>query len=153
MKELLPQLIDALAPLLIAVTTFVFARLGVLISSRVKSEQLRTIGLHLNSAASDVVLELEQNAVARLRSASKDGRIDQAEIADLKSVALDNLKRYLGERGKADALKAFGFKSEEELEDLLRAKLEAEVAKMKAAVQSRAAQVVNVSTIRSTSDG
>ncbi len=56
------------------------------------------------------------------------------------------LKSYLGTRGKADALKVFGFKNEEELEDLLRAKLEAEVAKMKTAIRDRAASVVNVST-------
>ena len=142
MKELLPQIIDLLAPLLLAITTFVFARLGVLISSKVKSERLRTIGLHLNAAASDVVLELEQNAVSRLRDASDDGRIAPEEVADLKRDALANLTRYLGTRGKADALKAFGFKNEEELEDLLRAKLEAEVAKMKTAVKERATRML-----------
>lgn len=142
MKELLPQVVDTLAPLLLAITTFVFSRLGLLIADKVKSERLRTIGLHLNATASDVVLELEQNAVARMREASTDGRIDPSEIADLKRDALNNLKRYLGTRGKADALKAFGFKNEEELEDLLRAKLEAEVAKMKTAVKERTTRML-----------
>ena len=131
MKELLPQVIDALAPLLVAITSLIFARLGVLISAKVKSERLRTIGLNLNETAQDVVLELEQNVVSKLRTQSKDGTISPADVSDLKRDAVNNLKRYIGQHGKSDALKAFGFASEEELEALLRAKIEAEVANIK----------------------
>lgn len=146
MKELLPHLIDALAPVLVAITSLIFARLGMAINAKVKSERMRTIGLNLNETAQDVVLELEQNVVSKLRAQSKDGRIDPAEISELKSVAVDNLKRYLGEHGKSDALKAFGFANEEELEALLRAKIEAEVAKIKLQIESRLQPIVNVST-------
>jgi hypothetical protein len=131
MKELLPKLIEAAAPLLLAVTSFIFARLGLIISAKVKSERIRTVGLSLNETAQDVVLELEQNVVSKMRTQSTDGTISAEDVSDLKRDAVVNLKRYLGAHGKADALKAFGFDNEEELEALLRAKIEAEVAKIK----------------------
>ncbi len=137
MKELLPQVVAALGPLLLAVTSFIFARLGMLISAKVKSERLRTIGLNLNETAQDVVLELEQNVVGKLREQTEDGTLSATEIADLKHVAVNNLKSYLGKHGKNDALKAFGFESEEELEALLRAKIEAEVAKIKLQAETK----------------
>lgn len=145
MKELLPKLIEAAAPLLFAITSFVFARLGLLISAKVKSERIRTVGLSLNETAQDVVLELEQNVVSKMRSQSEAGTISAQDVSDLKHDAVVNLKRYLGEHGKADALKAFGFKNEEELEALLRAKIEAEVAKIK--LQAAAVLAVTPSTV------
>lgn len=141
MKALLPQIVDSLAPLLVAVLVFLFSRLSLAIQAKVKSERLRTVALTLTEVASDVVLEMEQNIVSKLRRSSTDGRIDADEIADLKRIALGSFKQYLGTNGKAAALKAFGFAHEEELDAMLSSKLEAEVAKMR--VAQSASVVVN----------
>ncbi len=132
MKALLPQLIDALAPLLVAIITIVFGRLALIIQAKAKSERLRTIGLALTEQARDVVLEMEQNVVSKMRKQSEDGKIDPSEVSDLKRTALDSLKKYMGAHGRDATLKAFGFANEEEMDAMLASKLESEVAKARA---------------------
>jgi hypothetical protein len=93
--------------------------------------------LRLSEQASDVVLELEQGAVAKLRELSADGKLDAADIQQLKELSITKFKQQLGTRGKADALRVLGFKDEAGLEAVLRAKVEAEVAKSRAVIGAK----------------
>lgn len=127
----LQQIVDALVPLVVTLVGLLFSWLTATIRSKVKSEQARGVLLRLSEQARDVVLELEQTWAGQLRTAAKDGKLDATEVAELKHAALANLKGYLGERGRDEALKVLGFQDEAELENLLRAKLEAEVAKLR----------------------
>lgn len=127
----LQQIIDSLVPLVITLVGLLFSWLTATIRSKVKSEQARGVLLRLSEQARDVVLELEQTLASHLRAAAEDGKLEPHEVAELKRAALANLKAYLGERGLSDAMKVLGFRDETELENLLRAKLEAEVAKLR----------------------
>ncbi len=133
----LSQILTALIPILITVLTALGTWLVARINSKLKSEQARGMLLRLSEQASDVVREIEQNAVSKLRDATKDGTLDASDVQGLKTEALANFKAYLGTNGKADALKVLGFRDEKELEDLLRAKLEAEVQKLKTTLGQR----------------
>lgn len=133
----LQQVLAALVPLVVSLLGLAGTWLMAVISSKVKSEQARGMLLRLSEQASDVVLELEQGAVAKLRELSADGKLDNGDVKQLNDLAISRFKQYLGARGKADALKVLGFKDEAELEALLRAKVEAEVAKAKAAIGAK----------------
>jgi hypothetical protein len=133
----LQQALAILVPAVISLLGLAASWLMAVIRSKVKSEQARGMLLRLSEQASDVVLELEQGAVAKMREVARDGKLSMGDVRDLQEVALANLKSYIGSRGKADALKVLGFKDEKELEALLRSKIEAEVAKAKAAIGAK----------------
>jgi hypothetical protein len=128
----LEQVLAQLVPLVVTLLGLLGSWLIVAIRSKVKSEQARGMLLRLSEQASDVVLELEQGAVAKLRELSADGKLDAADIQQLKELSIQKFKQQLGTRGKADALRVLGFKDEAELEAVLRAKVEAEVARARA---------------------
>jgi hypothetical protein len=141
-EPLLQQALNHLVPLVVTLIAALIASATQALRSKLKSDQARDMLLRLSEQASDVVHELEQTLAGQLRAAAQDGKIDAAEVAGLKAAALANFKAYLGERGQADALKVLGFKDELELEAVLRSKLEAEVAKLRAAVTARAKAAV-----------
>jgi hypothetical protein len=133
----LQQVLAALVPLVVSLLGLAGTWLMAVIRSKVKSEQARGMLLRLSEQASDVVLELEQTAVAGLRKRSADGKLDRNDIEQLQSLAIAKLKEHLGTHGKASALKVLGFKDEAELEAVLRAKIEAEVAKARAVIGAK----------------
>jgi hypothetical protein len=148
-SSLLTQILDAAVPLVVTLVGILFSWLTATIRSKVKSEQARGMLLRLSEQARDVVLELEQSVVTKLRELSADGKLDASDVKLLNAQALDSLKAQLGKKGRADALKVLGFKDEAELEQVLRVKLEAEVAKAKAALAPRLGSIgtVNVSGV------
>jgi hypothetical protein len=127
----LQQITDALIPLVVTLVGLAFSWLSAKLAAKVKSEQARTVLLRLTEQARDVVVELEQTMAGHQRAAAADGKLDREEVQLLKDSALANLKTYLGERGIADALKVLGYRDQAELENVLRAKIEAEVAKVR----------------------
>jgi hypothetical protein len=133
----LQQILTAVVPLVVTLLGVVGSWLIAAVRSKVKSEQARGMLLRLSEQASDVVLELEQGAVAKLRDLSADGKLDAGDIAQLKELSIKKFKQQLGARGKADALKVLGFKDEAELEAVLRAKLESELAKARATIGTK----------------
>lgn len=128
----LQQIINALVPLVVTLVGLLFSWLTMVIKSKIQGEWARGVLLRISEQARDVVLELNQDEVALLREQAKDGKLDAGDVDRLKELALLKLKAHLGQNGRAEALKALGFKDEAELERVLRAKLEAEVAKFKA---------------------
>lgn len=142
----LQQVLDALIPLVITLITIAIGAITRSVQAKIQDERARDMLQRLSEQASDVVHELEQTLAGQLRDAAADGKLDASEVVELKDAALGNLKAYLGERGKADALKVLGFKDEAELEALLRGKLEAEVAKLRAKLGAKVAAVVGGAT-------
>jgi hypothetical protein len=133
----LQQVLAIIVPAVLSLLGLAASWLMAVIRSKVKSEQARGMLLRLSEQASDVVLELEQTVVAKLRELSADGKLDRSDVDLLQAQALNKLKQNLGANGKASALKVLGFKDEAELEALLRAKLEAEVAKARAVIGAK----------------
>lgn len=140
--NLLQQAINTLVPVLVALLTALIGVATQALRSKLHSEQAREVLDRLSSQARDVVLELEQTWVGNLRAAAEDGKLDGRDVTKLKEEALANLRRYLGTRGKADALRVLGFQSEEELDALLRAKLEAEVQKLRRQLGAKAVAAI-----------
>jgi hypothetical protein len=128
MKELLPQLVEALITVVTAIVIFLLTRLTSAIQSKVKGEQASTFIERASSQARDVVLELEQTLVPSMRKAASDGKLDQSDVDVLRDEALRTLKLHLGPKGLAEGMQVLGFKGVEDLERVLRAKIEAEVA-------------------------
>lgn len=83
-----------------------------------------------------VVSELMQTSVSELRKAtspdSPGGRqITKEEAADLKDEALSKVRSYMGPKGFALLMKVLGFVSENEANDFIKSKIEAEVHALK----------------------
>ena len=78
-----------------------------------------------------VVKDLEQTVVSGMREAAKDGVITREEAYAVQATALQNLRSHLGEKGKKEALSAFGFESEAAFNAYLAAQLEAAVLRTK----------------------
>ncbi len=133
----LQQVLAAALSLLAALLAFAVQKVTGSVTAKLESQRAREMLLRLSEQASDVVHELEQTWAGHLRAAAADGKLEESEVRELKDAALANLRAYLGERGRTEALKILGFKDEAELEALLRSKLEAEVAKLRAKLGTR----------------
>lgn len=139
----LQQVLNTLVPLVVALIGLLGSWLIAAVRSKLKSEQARGMLLRLSEQAGDVVLDLEQTLVPKLRDLSADGKLDKGDVEQLQGLAVAKLKEHLGKRGKSDALKVLGFKDEKELEDLLRTKLEAELARARAVIGAKITNVTN----------
>ncbi len=127
MKELLPQVSEALVTLLGLVITLLIAKATAALQAKVKGEQAKNFIQRASDQARDVVLELEQTMVAGMRKATQDGKLDREDVQFLQDEALRRLKEHLGPKGIAEGLQVLGFRDVRELEVVLKAKLEAEI--------------------------
>jgi hypothetical protein len=141
-QPLAVQLIDAVAPLAVSVLAAVFSYIAALIAKKIKSETVREVATRISELTQSVVLSVQQTYVDNLRSAAQDGVISSAEATEAKERALDALRSHLGPKGKAEALKAFGFANEEQLDAYLSTQIEAAVAKAKATIGTKLSSVI-----------
>lgn len=120
------QILNALVPIVVAVLGAFGSWLIAVLGSKLKSDKARTVALHVSEVAGEVVLELQQTMAEGMKAAAADGRITAEEAAELKELAVARVKRHIGEKGKADLLKVFGF-DEKQLEAFIATKVEAGV--------------------------
>ncbi len=144
MKELLPQVSETIVTLLFAVITLLIARATAALQAKASSEQSKNFVQRASDQARDVVLELEQTMVQAMRKATSDGKLDREDVEFLKDESLRRLKEHLGPKGVSEGLKVLGFKDIADLERVLRAKIEAEIA----ATKPLATPIVNVEGVR-----
>jgi hypothetical protein len=128
LQKLLPQLIELMAPLLMAVIGLLAFELRKLIQAHIKNSYLQLSLTRLDDAVEHVVLELSQTLVTELKSAAADGKIDPLEAAKLKRIAKDNITSYLGTQGVSDLEQVFGVAA---LTAMIEAKIESTVLKNK----------------------
>jgi len=102
MKELLPQIIDLMIPVAIALLAWLSASATRWINSKVKNEYLRGALERLNDAVYTAVKASEQTLVKELREAAKDGKITKDEAEEIKKRAVDSAKAYIGDKGMAE---------------------------------------------------
>lgn len=130
-SQLVTEAVNTLVPLLASVlVAFISYALNAL-AKKFKSDTVQNVAQRVSDLAHTVVLEIQQVVVDDLRDAAKDGVITIGEATQAKERALSTLKQHLGEKGKADALSAFGFKDEAQLDAYLETQLEAAVATAK----------------------
>ena len=102
MKEILPQAIEVLAPLLMALLgwfSFVTTRW---INARIRNEYLKGALLRLDDAVYIAVRAVQQTVVDDLRAKADDGKITPREATEAKNRAVQSVKDYLGAKGLAE---------------------------------------------------
>jgi hypothetical protein len=90
-----PILFTAVAALLAKVLFF----LGKKLDAQAESSKLAAVGAKFAHFAEVVVADLDATLKPQLKEATKDGVLTAAEIAQLRTVALDRLKKLAGEHG------------------------------------------------------
>lgn len=132
------EVVEALAPVLMAALTWAGLKVAGLINAKTKNEYLRGVFLRLNDAVLAAVRETEQTIVAQLKTAAADGKLTDDEKRDVKRAALDSVKAHFGPSGMSDIAKTLDL-GEDSLEKMISARLEAAVHDMKLAQTAAAA--------------
>lgn len=132
MKELLPEILAALSPLLLAVIAYGAKKLADLINAKVQSEALRNILIRTDTVVFAAVKELAQVTVDSLKEAAADGKITPEEAAKVKADALAKVKSYLGQPGLDALMQILGLKDAPTVDAYLSSKIEAAVRDVKA---------------------
>ena len=91
--------IEALSPVLLAVLTWAGAKVVTWIQANVNNSYLRNTLVRVDDAVVTAVKELQQTIVDEIKAANADGNIDDTESERIKSMALANVKSYLGTKG------------------------------------------------------
>lgn len=128
MKEILPQLVQALVPLLIAIGTWALYSAANWFRAHAKSEYQRGVVSRLADAVATIVAETQQTTVEALKAAASDGKITAAEATEVKEGAISRVRGYLGQRGLKELENVF---DREMIDKVIASKIEAEIAQMK----------------------
>ena len=139
------QIYQVLAPVLMAVVTWVAAKLAQLINARVKNEYLRGVLIRLDDAVAagavaSVVREVNQVTVESIKSSSADGRLTASARDVIKNAALQTVKAHLGAKGIAELSQILGLDGSA-IDRLIGTRIEATVHDLKA--QARVTNGVN----------
>lgn len=102
------QVFQVLSPVVLAVVTWVAAKLAQLINARVKNEYLRGVLVRLDDAVLSVVREINQVTVEAIKSTSVDGRLPPGARETIKTAALNAVKAHLGVKGVAEVARVLG---------------------------------------------
>jgi hypothetical protein len=125
------QVFKVLSPVLVAVVTWVAAKLAQLLDARVKNEYLRGVLVRLDDAVVSVVREVNQVTVEAIKSASVDGRLPAGARESIKNAALNAVKSHLGTQGLEDLGRILGLDSPA-VDRLIGTRIEATVHSLKA---------------------
>jgi len=112
MKNVSLYLIEIGAPLLLAVATWLSARLTALVSAKVKAETLKTILIRLNDTTFSVVREVAQTFIDAQKAGDPENKLTEDQARTAKSIALDTLKKHLGEAEISEIGKTLGLPAE-----------------------------------------
>ena len=132
-QELVSQVVAALLPILqllvVALVGWAAKEVAGFIAQRIKNEALKAALDRLNVTVFDVVLDVEQTVVSKLKDASAGGKpITDAVWADVKDTAIAKVKALLGPAGIAKLLSVLGIT---DVDNLIATKVESHVAQLK----------------------
>lgn len=103
MKEQLLQIfVDSVLPVIGLVISMLVGALVNSLRKRVRNETAAAILTRLQVTAGQVVSALAQRSYERIRSAAADGEITATELAEIKALAVSDVKEYLGKSGLKD---------------------------------------------------
>lgn len=133
--DFLPTLVNALAPLVLALLGWLLTTLAMYVRQRtaaMKNQYLAGVLERLDDAVETAVREASQTLVDDMRKAAADGTISKDEAREARDHALGKLKAYMGPKGVAElgrvmALDASG------IDSYLAGKVEAKVHALKGA--------------------
>lgn len=116
--------INYIAPAILAIFGWAGVQLVRFINAKTSREYIKAVTARLNDAVQLVVRDLSQTVVEGLKEAAADGKITEEERADLRRIALNNLKSYLGVKGLKLLIKVLGVG---DLDKFLVSKIEAQI--------------------------
>ena len=102
MEQLLPQIINLLIPVGMALLARLTASATRWINTKVKNEYLNGVLNRLNDAVYVAVRSTEQTLAGEIREAAKDGKLTQEEADEVKEHAVKAVKNYLGKNGMSE---------------------------------------------------
>jgi hypothetical protein len=107
-----PQLLEALATVLMAAIGWASFRLAGYIKAHTKNAQVQGVLLRLNDAVFHAVSSLEQTVVVAAKLSAQDGRLTAVAGAAVKGAAIASIKTHLGKAGVAELQSVLGVKAE-----------------------------------------
>lgn len=125
--------LQIVAPLGLAALTWVATKVAALINAHVQNTYLRGALLRLDDTIFAAVREVHQIAVEGLKAASSDGRLTDAEKAEIKARALATVKSHLGTRGLKEVAHVLGMGSPGSIDGVISTRIEAAVHDLKRA--------------------
>lgn len=127
MNDILPQVLAALSPLLLALVAWAAKKVADLINAKVQSDTLRNVLVRLETVVFVAVKEVAQVSVDTAKQASMDGKIPADVAKAAKEAALAKVMSYLGQPGLDLLMQALGLKDMATTEAFLTSKIEAAV--------------------------
>lgn len=103
--DFLPTLVNALAPLVLALLGWLLTTLAMYVRQRtaaMKNQYLAGVLERLDDAVETAVREASQTLVDDMRKAAADGTISKDEAREARDHALGKLKAYMGPKGVAE---------------------------------------------------
>jgi hypothetical protein len=125
------EVFKVLSPVLMAVVTWVGAKLAQLLGARVKNEYLRGVLVRLDDTVVSVVREVNQVTVETIKSASVNGRLPPGARDAIKNAAINSVKAHLGIRGLSELGRVLGLDGSA-VDRLIGTRIEATVHSIKA---------------------
>ena len=98
-------------------------------ADKIKNDYASGLMLRMGDAVQHAVLAVKQEYVDQLKDQNGDGKIDRAEAAYAKDLAMQKAKAYLGKKGLKELAKVLG--AESLVGDLLGSEVEAQLGALK----------------------
>ena len=137
LASLAPQLLDILAPVLVAALGWLSYRLSTYIKAHTQNARVQGILLRLNDAATTAVESVEQTVVESLQASARNGKLDRGAAEQAKRAAVLQVEATMGgTKGLSTAMQILGIALSADMENLIGSKIEAHVLKMPSTIAS-----------------
>jgi hypothetical protein len=132
-KDLLPGIIAALAPLLLGLLAWAGKRLSDFIGAKVANDTLKTVLIRADTVIFTVVKAIAQVTVDAAKQGAVDGKLPAVIASAARDAALAKVKSYLGQPGLDALMQVLGLKDMATTEQFLASRIESAVRDVKVA--------------------
>lgn len=119
-------LLAAVSPFVVIILAWLARKLEDFIVARVGNENLRNALIRLDHAVLTAVKEIQQTTVDAIKKANADGKLTDAEKAEIRSAAARSAWDLLGPKGVAFLQEVLGV-DEDEVQKIIDSRIEAAV--------------------------
>jgi hypothetical protein len=143
MKDILPGIIAALAPILLGLLAWAGKKLADFIDAKVASDTLKTLLIRTDTVIFTVVKAIAQVTVDAAKQGAADGKLPSVIAGAARDAALSKVKSYLGQPGLDALMEIMGLKDMATTEQFLASRIESAVRDVKVASPAPAAPVAS----------
>lgn len=133
MKDILPGIIAALAPLLLGLLAWAGKKLADFINAKVANDSLKTVLIRADTVIFTVVKAIAQVTVDAAKQGAADGKLPAVIASAARDAALTKVKAYLGQPGLDALMQVLGLKDMATTEQFLASRIESAVRDVKVA--------------------